>query len=589
MGLDAIYRELMTINSMNDDREKAAVSQALFAKLNQMEMPSCFNWADEILEGIHVRERGDQLAVLWVDLNTGQERRYTYAELAIESNRLLNFFRAHGVDKGDSVYMMVPSVPETWFASVATIKGGLVAVPTADTMTVRELEYRFSTYTPHAVLADPKSAKLIDEALRKVGAAPKIKLVLGEAEGWKSYSEVGKEDSAAEPARTKSNDIILCFFTSGTTGMAKRVAHTATSYPVGHLSTSNVIGIRPGDLHNNLSQPGWAKWAWSTFFAPLNVGATSTGFYQGKFEGSGYLGAVAEYKVNVFCAPPTAWRAFILLDLEKFKFGALRESVSAGEPLNPEIIQKWKKYTGNEIRDFYGQTESTAMIGNPPWQKGKVIPGSFGRPTFLYDVALADDQGNEITKPDEVGHIVIKLNRWRAVGLFDQYVGDADILGAVFIDNYYYTGDRASFDEKGYWWFVGRADDVIKSSDYRVGPFEIESALQEHHAVAESAVVGSPDPKRWQLVKAFIILRPGCEPSREVALDIFKHCTNILASYKFPRIIEFVPELPKTISGKIRRVDLRAIEKTNKEKNLKGQHEYFYHEFPEIKSPKLGT
>jgi acyl-coenzyme A synthetase/AMP-(fatty) acid ligase len=350
------------------------------------------------------------------------------------------------------------------------------------------------------------------------------------------------------------------------------------------LSTSNVIGIRAGDIHNNLSQPGWAKWAWSTFFAPLNVGAASTGFYQSKFEGSRYLEAVSEYKVNVFCAPPTAWRAFMLLDLGKFKFDALRESVSAGEPLNPEIIQKWKKFTGTEIRDFYGQTESTAMIGNPPWYKGKVVPGSFGRPTFLYDVILADDEGNEITKHDEVGHIVIKTDRWRPVGLFDQYVGDADKMKEVFVKDYYYTGDRASFDEKGYWWFVGRADDVIKSSDYRVGPFEVESALVEHVAVAESAVVGSPDPQRWQLVKAFVILKPGLEPSRELALGIFKHCTGVLAKFKIPRIVEFVPELPKTISGKIRRVELRQFERTRREKNEKGLHEYFYSEFPELRS-----
>jgi acyl-coenzyme A synthetase/AMP-(fatty) acid ligase len=314
------------------------------------------------------------------------------------------------------------------------------------------------------------------------------------------------------------------------------------------------------------------------------MGATSTGFYQGKFDGSRYLEALSEYKVNVFCAPPTAWRAFMLLDLGKFKFEALRESVSAGEPLNPEIIQKWKNHTGTEIRDFYGQTESTAMIGNPPWYKGKVVPGSFGRPTFLYDVTLADDEGNEITKPDEVGHIVIKMDRWRPVGLFDQYVGDANKMKEVFVKDYYYTGDRASFDPKGYWWFVGRADDVIKSSDYRVGPFEVESALVEHPAVAESAVVGSPDPQRWQLVKAFVILKPGLEPSRELALGIFKHCSNVLAKFKMPRIVEFVPELPKTISGKIRRVELRQLEKAKKEKNEKGSQEYFYSEFPELKS-----
>jgi 4-hydroxybutyrate---CoA ligase (AMP-forming) len=585
MGLESIYRELMTVNSMEDDEKKGIASEALFTKLNQMEIPVRFNWAAEIFEGIHVKERGDQLALLWVDLNTGEERRFTYAQLSAESNRCLNFLRGHAVAQGDSFYMMAPSVPESWFSNIASVKGGMVAVPTADTMTVRELEYRFESYPPQAILADEKSAVLIDEALKNIGLTAKVKIVLGEVPGWKSYSEVNKENTTAEAADTKSSDIILCFFTSGTTGMAKRVAHTAASYPVGHLSTANIIGIRPGDIHNNLSQPGWAKWAWSCLFSPLNMGATTTGFFYGaKFDTGKYLGAIAKYKVNLFCAPPTAWRAFMLLDLAKFDFSALRESLSAGEPLNPEIIQNWKKFTGTEIRDFYGQTESTAMIGNPPWYKGKIVAGSFGRPSFLYDIGLADDEGNEITKADEVGHIVVKLDKWRALGLFDRYVGDEEKMKSVFVKNFYFTGDRASFDERGYWWFVGRADDVIKSSDYRVGPFEVESALVEHHAVVEAAVVGSPDPKRWQLVKGFVVLRPGIEPSRELALDVFKHCIEVLAKFKIPRIIEFVPELPKTISGKIRRVQLRASEQENKEKQQKGPEEYFYQDFPELSS-----
>jgi acyl-coenzyme A synthetase/AMP-(fatty) acid ligase len=224
------------------------------------------------------------------------------------------------------------------------------------------------------------------------------------------------------------------------------------------------------------------------------------------------------------------------------------------------------------------------MIGNPPWYKGKVIPGSFGRPTFLYDVVLLDDDGKEITKPDEVGHIAVRLSNWRPIGLFREYLGAPEKMAEVFRGNYYYTGDRAYFDEKGYWWFVGRADDVIKSSDYRIGPFEVESALVEHPAVAEAAVVGSPDPQRWQLVKAFVILKPGYEPSRELALELFKHCIKVLAKFKIPRIIEFVPELPKTISGKIRRVELREIEAKSKQAGEKRPHEYFYQDFPELKS-----
>jgi 4-hydroxybutyrate---CoA ligase (AMP-forming) len=585
MALQSYYKQIMDINMMEDNEKKAEASKAVFESLNKAEMPDYFNWAEEVFEGIHVKERGEQTAILWLNIDTDEEHRYTYSELSGKGNQFLNFLRKSGVRKGENVYMMIPSLPEIWFASLATVKGGLVSVPTAMTMTVRELEYRFETFAPQAVLADKDSAPLIDEALANVGAKPKVKIILGEREGWKSYSQIDQESKTAEAEKTKPGDIILCFFTSGTTGMAKRVAHTAASYPLGHLSTANVLGIKPGDVHNNLSQPGWAKWAWSCFFAPLNVGATTAGFfYPGRLDIDRYLGAVARCKVNTFCAPPTAWRAFILADLSKFKFEALRESVSAGEPLNPEIIQTWQRFTGTEIRDFYGQTESTAMIGNPPWNKGKIVPGSFGQPHFLYDIVILDEEGKEITKPDEVGHIAVRLDRWRAVGLFSEYLGASEKMKEVFIDNYYYTGDRASFDEKGNWWFVGRADDVIKSSDYRVGPFEVESALLEHEAVAEAAVVGSPDPKRWQLVKGFVILKPGREPSPELACDIFKHCTNVLAKFKLPRILEFVPEVPKTLSGKIRRIELRENEIASKEKGGKGEHEYFYHEFPELKS-----
>ncbi len=585
MALQSYFKELMDINRMEDNEEKAQASRSLFKKLNDAPLPDQFNWVEEVFEGIHVKERGGLTALLWVNIDTDEERRYSYSELAGKGNQILNLLRKEGVRKGESVYMMIPSVPETWFTSLATVKGGMVSVPTAMTMTVRELEYRFETFAPQAILADKDSAPLIDEALANVGTTPKVKIILGEREGWKSYSETDRESKDAEFEKTKPSDIVLCFFTSGTTGMAKRVAHTAVSYPLGHLSTANIIGIKPGDIHNNLSQPGWAKWAWSCVFAPLNVGATTAGFYYpGRLDIERYLGAVDRCRVSTFCAPPTAWRAFMLADLSKFKFEALRESVSAGEPLNPEIIQTWQRYTGSEIRDFYGQTESTAMIGNPPWNKGKIVPGSFGQPHFLYDIAIVDDDGKEITQADDVGHIAVRLDRWRATGLFTEYLGSPEKMKDVFRGNYYYTGDRASFDEKGNWWFVGRADDVIKSSDYRVGPFEVESALVEHPAVAEAAVVGSPDPRRYQLVKGFVILKPGYEPSPDLACDLFKHCTNVLAKFKIPRILEFVPEVPKTLSGKIRRVELRQNEVAGKEKGVRGEHEYFHHEFPQLKS-----
>ena len=587
MGMETLYKEVMDLNMMDDNEQKGAVAKAFFEKLNFMKMPEYFNWAEEIFEGLHVRERGDKKAFIWADIVTKESKSYTYKEFAARGNQCLNRLRKAGVEKGNNMYMVVPIVPETWFASYACIKGGLVAVPTATTMTMREMEFRFETYAPDVIVAAEVYTGLIDEAIANMGVAPKLKLVLGNKEGWTSYSELDKEEKTAEAAKTKSNDLLFCFFTSGTTGLPKRVGHTAVSYPVGHLSTSVLAGIRPDDIHNNLGAPGWAKWAWSSFFGPLNVGATASGFYFTVLDGEKYLETVSTHKVTTFCAPPTAWRMFINLDTSKFDLSHLRQSVGAGEPLNPEVITQWKRLTGTEIRDFYGQTESTAMIGNPPWMKGKMKSGSFGHPSFMYDVALVDDDGKEITKADEPGHIVVKLDKWRSIGLFTEYIGNPEKMASVFKDNYYYTGDRASIDGDGYWWFVGRADDVIKSSDFRVGPFEVESALIEHPSVGEAAVVGVPDPKRHQLVKAYVILKKGYDPSRELALDLFRHTIGILAKFKIPRIIEFIPEVPKTISGKIRRIELREREVSRQEKKegpLK--HEYFYWDFPELSSKK---
>ena len=587
MDIAGLYKEAMELNMMADDSDKEQAAKSFFDRLNKMDLPEYFNWADEVFEGLHVKETPDRKALIWTDLDTDETCEFTYAELAARSNQVLNLIRKSNVQAGDNVYMMIPIIPETWFASLAGVKGGLIVVPTAMTMTVKELEYRFKAYAPDVVIADETSAPIMEEAIMNTGVSPKVKLVIGKKDGWTQFSQASEQPDQAEPAKIRSDDTLFCFFTSGTTGLPKRVGHTASSYPLGHLSTSVMIGIRPDDIHHNLSAPGWAKWAWSSFFGPLNVGATATGFNFSILDGTKYLNALSRFRVSTFCAPPTAWRMFIGLDLDKFDFSALRQSISAGEPLNPEVIQQWKKHTGTEIRDFYGQTESTAMIGNPPWMTGKMKAGSFGRPSFMYDMALLDDEGREVTQPDEPGHIVVRLDRWRALGLFKEYIGNPEKVKDVFVGNYYYTGDRAYFDNDGYWWFVGRADDVIKSSDYRVGPFEVESALVEHEAVAEAAVVGSPDPNRYQLVKAYVILGPGHEPSRELALDLFKHTISVLAKFKIPRIIEFVQEVPKTISGKIRRIELREMEIKKKENGeTRRENEYFYWDFPELSSKK---
>ena len=581
MSLERYYREAMALNEIRDMAQREIQAQAFFKKLNAAQLPDKFNWAAEIFEGIHVKERGDQPALIWTDLETDAEQQFTYRQLAANGNKLLNFLGKKGVEKGNNLYMLTPIVPETWFATFASIKGGLICVPTATSMTERELQFRFDAYKPDVIVAFEGLADLVDDALKKVGHTPKAKVVLGQKDGWLPYAEVSGEAAEAQAADVASEDVLFCFFTSGTTGLPKRVGHSAVSYPLGHLSSAVIIGLEPGDIHHNLSAPGWAKWAWSSFFSPLNVGATATGFNFTALNIEKYIATVARFKVNSFCAPPTAWRAFVGLDLSKYDLSAMKYSLSAGEPLNPEVIDQWREATGTEIRDFYGQTESTAMIGNPPWMEKKMRLGSFGYPSYMYDIILADDEGNEITDADVTGHIVVRLSNWRAIGLFQEYIDNEAKTAEAFQHGLYYTGDKACFDKDGYWWFVGRSDDVIKSSDFRVGPFEVESALIEHTAVMETAVVGIPDPKRHQLVKAFVILSRGNEPSKELALELFKHTIDVLAKFKIPRIIEFVDELPKTISGKIRRVELRENEASKSGNNPK---EFFYHQFPELSS-----
>lgn len=580
----SIFKEFINLIKLPNDQNKEKLMKQFFNRLNNTNKPEYFNWAYEVFEGIHVKENGNRLALHWVNLHTWEEKKYSYHDLANEANQLINYLRGHGLNKGDSVYIILPLLPELWIVNLAIIKAGFIGVPVATTLTLIDLVYRFKTQPPKAIISDEASASLVDDALEKSNITPIIKLIIGNGKkSWESYDVIKRESTQAEPTTTKSDDPIYVFFTSGTTGMPKRVVHTATSYPVGHLTTAMIINVQPGEVHNNLSAPGWAKYAWSSFFAPFIVGATTTGFYySGRLEPDKYLHAIEELKVSTFCAPPTAWRAFLKGNIKKFNFENIHDAVSAGEPLGAGVYVKVLDEIKLEVRDFYGQTETTAMIGNPPWFKGHILPGSVGIPTFMYNMVLLDDEGNEITNPGEIGHIAVKLTPWRPIGLLKGYMEEQRNKEA-FKGEYYLTGDKAYFDEKGYWWFVGRADDVIKTSDYRVGPSEVESVLIQHPAIAEIAVVGSPHPEKYQVVKAFIVLKPGYNPSKELALDIFKYAKHQLAYYKIPRILEFVDDFPKTISGKILRRELRKLEEDKKSKGIKEKYEYFYDEFPELK------
>ncbi|UOQ69993.1 acyl-CoA synthetase [Hymenobacter cellulosilyticus] len=547
-----------------------------YAALAQLPVPKpeYFNWTSDIFEGLHTARQPEKEALVLIG-DDGTEQRFTYAELSRAANQLLGFWRGQKVEAGQAVLLMVPVVPELWLTYLAGIKGGQVLIPTATIMAVPDLAYRFSRLLPAVVIADYENAEKIDQAEALHGQPIPLKMLVGAdtRPGWVSFPVPAAALETVEPAPTRADDPLFLFFTSGTTGQPKIVTHTHFSYPVGHLSTAAWIGVRASDIHCNISQAGWAKFAWSSFFAPLSVGATLLVYRQtGKFAAPPLLRTLEQQGVTTFCAPPTVLRLLILEDLTQYRF-SFRECVSAGEPLNPEVIEAWQRGTGVLIRDGYGQTESTAMVYNLPGSRVQL--GSMGQPSFLYDVVIADDEGRVLLDTEE-GHIAVRMDSGRPNGIFKEYFGEPERGASVFRHGLYYTGDKAYRSPDGYLWFVGRDDDVIKSSDYRVGPFEVESALVEHPAVVEAAVVGSPHPIKGHEIKAYVLLHPDSTAGEALATELFAFCRAQLAPYKMPRILEFVTELPKTISGKIRRVELRAQEAQRHQSGARGEQEYFY-------------
>lgn len=536
--------------------------------------PEYFNWVTDIFEPLNVRQYPNDRALVWK--YNDQQETYTFSQVSERSNQVLNFIRRFGVEQGDNIFIQLPLVPPNWFSYMACIKGGVIIVPAATSLEVRDLEFRFKSVFPQVALSDQENAGKIDEAEKLIGKKIKVKIITeGVREGWEPIDRILAESTEATGARTKSDDDLFYFFTSGTTGMPKVVVHSHFGYPTGHLTTSSWIGLKRGDLHYNISQPGWAKFSWSSFFAPWNVGASILGYHIDRFVPQEQLQTMQDMEVNTFCSPPTSLRMLIQEDLSSYKF-ALRECVAAGEPLNPEIIEVWKSATGILIRDGYGQTEATALVGNLPDTKVKF--GSMGKPTFLYDVVIADDDGKEVETSEE-GNICLVHNEASVNGIFKTYLHDTERNTLVFKHGLYYTGDKAYKDEDGYLWFVGRDDDVIKASDFRVGPFEVESVLLEHPKVIEAAAVASPHELRTNAVKAFVILANGIEPTAEVAQELFDFAEEHLARYKIPRIIEFTQELPKTISGKIRRIELRAEEALSKQKKEVRANEFYHSKY----------
>jgi acetyl-CoA synthetase len=522
-----------------------------------------FNWA---LDYFDVIARGNAQPALWlVDEDIG-ETKLSFAELSERSNRIANALRGLGVKRGDRILVMLGNVVPLWECMLASMKLGAVIVPATTLLNRNDLSDRFARGRVRHVIANADAAAKFADLPGNY-----TRIVVGkDVPGWISY-EKGYEASAQFTAdgETNATDPLLLYFTSGTTARPKLVLHSHQSYPVGHLSTMYWLGVRPGDVHLNISSPGWAKHAWSCFFAPWNAQACVFIVNQKRFNARGLLDTVTRCGVTTFCAPPTVWRMLIQEDLAAWKV-RLKELIGAGEPLNPEVIDQVKAAWGITIRDGYGQTETTALVGNTPGQPVK--PGSMGRPLPGYRVALLDYAG----KPLSEGEVCLQLDP-RPTGLMQGYQND-DGSVATLNETVYRSGDVAMVDGDGYLTYVGRADDVFKSSDYRISPFELESVLIEHPAVAEAAVVPSPDPLRLAVPKAYLTLTAGHTPDRATALAIFQHCRTALAPFKRVRRIEFA-ELPKTISGKIRRVELRRNEAANREADRRATAEFWEDDF----------
>ncbi|MEM7654696.1 MAG: AMP-binding protein [Bacteroidota bacterium] len=533
--------------------------------------PEYFNWVEDIFVPLHVQPYGEQDALIWKYHQDIQK--FSFRSVYERGNQLLNFLRRKDISTSSIIYTMLPLIPENWFTFLAGIKGGYISMPTATNLVPKDLLYRFESLLPDVMIAHVDYAEKIDQAEEMLGTSIPLKVIVGGTRaGWIPFAEIQSESTECKAAPTKADDPFLYFFTSGTTGFPKIVVHSHFTYPVGHLSTLSWLGCQRGDIHYNISSPGWAKFAWSSFFAPWNAGATILANQVDAFDPKDQLQTIADLGVSTFCGSPTVYRMLIQENLNDYAF-SLRSCCAAGEPLNPDVIDTWKKGTGVTIRDGYGQTETTALVANFPGQVLK--PGSMGKQSFLYEVGIFDENGQEVP-PLEEGIICVKLEAAKNNGLFLLYLDDEARTANSFQHNLYYTGDKAYKDEDGYIWFIGRNDDVIKASAYRIGPFEVESVLIEHPAVLESAVVASPHPMRGYAVKAFVILREGVEPNEALASEIFAFSEERLAKYKVPRIIEFPATLPKTISGKIRRVELRAMEASAKVNQEKRDQEHFH-------------
>ena len=521
----------------------------------EWERPHSFNFSRDVID--KWAEDKNKRAILWVD-GEGRETDYSFTQLSEQSQRLCNVLKSNGVKRGDTVVIILSRQLAWWEALTACIRIGVIASPGTIQLSAKDLAYRINMAGASGIITDDSCAEKFDSIADECPSL-NVKLVVGGTrKAWLSYeAELAQAKVSCAAADTTSDEDALCYFTSGTTGYPKMAVHSH-SYALGHEATGKYwLDLGTDDLHWNISDTGWAKAAWSSYFGPWLQGAALFVQHVSGFSPSDTLRLIEKYPITTMCGAPTIYRMLVLEDLNGFKPHSLRHCVGAGEPLNPEVIDTWHKATGITIRDGYGQTETVLLCANLLCIEPRL--GSMGKPAPGIDLKIVDNEGIVVGANVE-GDIAVRVKPQAPQGFFKGYKDKPEQTAATMKGDWYLTGDRATVDNDGYFWFVSRADDVILSAGYRIGPFEVESALLEHAAVAESAVVSSPDDERGEVVKAFVVLAPGYSGDDVLYKALQTHVKSVTAPYKYPRKIEFVAELPKTVSGKIRRVELRAAE-----------------------------
>jgi len=525
----------------------------------KIEIPDNFNFAYDVVDEIAIKTPS-KIAMVWCD-DKGREAIFTFGQMKYYSDKAANFFKSIGIRKGDPVMLILKRYYEFWFCTLALNKIGAITIPATHLLSTKDIIYRNNAADIKMIVCipDPVVIQHIEESESKSPTLTK-KVVIGETrKGWLNFTEEMEKSSEhftrpVNKEATSNDDIMLLYFTSGTTGMPKMVNHDFI-YPLGHIITAKYWQCNEDNgLHFTVADTGWAKSAWGKIYGQWLSGSAVMTYDYDKFVPKNLMEVIEKHKVVTFCAPPTIYRFLIKEDLTKFDLSHLKYCVVAGEPLNPEVFKQFYDQTGIKLMEGYGQTECTVAVATYPWLGAK--PGSMGKPTPGYDIEIVDEDGKPCEAGNE-GEIVILTSKRKPVGMFNGYYRDDELTKSVWSDGVYRTGDMAWMDEDGYFWFVGRSDDVIKSSGYRIGPFEVESALMEHPAVLECAITAVPDPDRGQIVKATVVPSKNYHPSEELAKELQEHVKRVTAPYKYPRIVEFVTELPKTISGKIRRVQIR--------------------------------